>query len=255
MLSSGLPDLKSAVKIRLMTSQAKYNRVLLKLSGEAFLGDRDFGIDPKFVDRISDEIAEIQSLNVQMAIVIGSGNIFRGRAAEKNGMGRTTADYMGMLATVMNALALKDSFERKKIPSRAMSAIAMPEVCELFIRDRAIYQMEKGRIIIIGAGCGNPYSTTDTAAALRALELNCDIVLKATKVDGVYDSDPQKNRTAKKYQNISHFQALTDKLEVMDSTALSLCMENQMPILVFDLLEKGNIKKVIFGENIGTIVK
>jgi uridylate kinase len=238
-----------------MSTQIKYNRVLLKLSGEAFLGDRDFGIDPKFVDRISDEIAEIQSLNVQVAIVIGSGNIFRGRAAEKNGMGRTTADYMGMLATVMNTLALKDSFERKKISSRAMSAIAMPEVCELYIRDRAIYQMNKGRIIIIGAGCGNPYSTTDTAAALRALELDCDIVLKATKVDGVYDSDPHKNQIAKKYQKISHFQALTDKLEVMDSTALSLCMENQMPILVFDLLEKGNIKKAIFGENIGTIVE
>lgn len=232
----------------------KYKRVLLKLSGEAFLGDREYGIDPHFVDRITEELAEVISAGVELVIVIGGGNIFRGKAAEKNGLSRTTADYIGMLATVMNSLALKDSFERKGLEVRVMSALEMPKVCEPYSRDKAIYQLQKGRTIIAAAGSGNPYFSTDTAAALRALELNCNAVLKATKVDGVYTDDPKQNQTAERFDELTHKKALTDELKVMDATALSLCMEHKMPIIVFNLLEKGNIKKVVTGENIGTLV-
>jgi len=237
-----------------MENKLKYKRVLLKLSGEAFLGTRDFGIDPHFVDGISKELSEIINIGVELVIVIGGGNFFRGKAAEKNGLDRTSADYIGMLATVMNSIALKDSFDKMGIPVRVMSAIEMPKVCESYIRDKAVYQLKKGRTIIAAAGSGNPYFSTDTAAALRALELKCDVVLKATKVDGIYTHDPKLVKEAQKYPQISHKQAITDELKVMDATALSLCMENKMPIIVFNLLEKGNIKKVVLGEEIGTIV-
>lgn len=232
----------------------KYKRVLLKLSGEALQGDKQYGIDPKVIDRIADELKEVKSLQIEVAIVIGGGNIFRGMAAEERGMDRTTADYMGMLATVINSMALQDALERKGVFTRVQSAIAMAQVAEPFIRRRAIRHLEKGRVVILAGGTGNPYFTTDTTAALRAVELGCDVILKATKVDGIYSDDPHKVKNAKRYDKIRYMDVLRKGLKVMDSTAISLCMDNKLPIIVFDLMKHGNIRHVVAGQKIGTLV-
>lgn len=238
-----------------MSEGYRYKRVLLKLSGEALAGDVGYGIDPKVVDDLADEIADIVRNGVQVAVVVGGGNIFRGLAASAEGMDRAQADYIGMLATVMNALALQDAFERHDIQSRVQSAITMQEVSEPYIRRRAIRHLEKGRVVILAAGTGNPYFTTDTTAALRACELDADCLLKATKVDGVYDSDPRTNPQAKKYDRISYLDVLAQGLNVMDSTATSLSMDNHMPMIVFDLAVKGNISRALMGEDVGTTVE
>lgn len=235
--------------------KAKYKRVLLKLSGEAFMGDRSYGIDQNVVNSISKELKEISSLGVQTAVVIGGGNIFRGLEASAQGMERTSADYMGMLATVLNALALQNALERIGIPTRVQSAIEMRELAESYIRRKAIRHLEKGRIVIFAAGTGNPYFTTDTAAALRAMEVGAQVILKATKVDGVYSSDPLKDPKAKKFSEIKYIDVLKKGLEVMDSTAISLCMDNNLPIIVFNLQKRGNIKRILTGEKIGTLIK
>lgn len=234
--------------------KAIYKRVLIKLSGEALMGSQGLGIDPKVVDTIAEEIAEVRELGVQLGIVIGGGNIFRGISASARGMDRVSADFMGMLATVINALALQDYLERKGVATQVQTAIKMEELAEPFIRRRAIRHFEKGRVVIFAAGTGNPYFTTDTAAALRAIEIQADAVLKGTKVDGVYDSDPKLNANAKKFQQISFMDVVKKGLKVMDFTAITLCMENKLPIVVFDLTTKGNLKRVILGENIGTKV-
>ena len=231
-----------------------YQRVLLKLSGEALMGEQQFGVDPAVTARIARDVGEIQSLGVQTAIVIGGGNIFRGLAASAHGMDRATADYMGMLATVINALALQDALERQNIVTRVVSAIEMRAVAEPFIRRRAIRHLEKGRVVIFGAGTGNPYFTTDTAAALRAMEIKAEVILKGTKVDGVYTADPMLDPHATKYQSISYLQVLEKQLKVMDATAISLCMDNKLPIVVFNLREAGNIRRVVLGETVGTTV-
>ena len=245
-----------------MANEYKYDRVLLKLSGEALAGDQGYGIDPKVVDALADEIAEIVQDGVQLAVVVGGGNIFRGVSGATEGMDRAQADYIGMLATVMNALALQDSFERHGIFSRVQSAINMQEVSEPYIRRRAIRHLEKGRVVILAAGTGNPYFTTDTTAALRACELDVDCLMKATKVDGVYDSDPAVNPDAKKYDpnakrfdRISYLEVLNRGLNVMDATATSLCMDNEVPMIVFDLTKRGNIKRALMGEAVGTTVE
>lgn len=230
----------------------KYRRVLLKLSGEALSGDRKYSIDPDIVLSIAAQIAEVSQLGAQIAVVVGGGNIFRGLAASANGMERATADYIGMLATVMNALALQDALEKQSIPTRVQSAITMNEVAEPYIRRRAIRHLEKGRVVILAAGTGNPYFSTDTAAALRALEINAEAILKATKVDGVYDDDPILNPQAKKFTYLTYLDALNKNLKVMDATAVSLCMDNRLPIIVFSLNEAGNIKRALMGEAIGT---
>ena len=235
-----------------MAEEYRYKRVLLKLSGEALAGDLGYGIDPKVVDSLADEIADVVHDGVQLAIVVGGGNIFRGVSGATDGMDRAQADYIGMLATVMNALALQDAFERHGIFSRVQSAINMQEVSEPYIRRRAIRHMEKGRVVILAAGTGNPYFTTDTTAALRACELD---VMKATKVDGVYDSDPVKNPDAKRYDRISYMEVLSQGLNVMDSTATSLCMDNKVPMIVFDLTVQGNIARALKGEDVGTTVE
>ncbi|GAU07566.1 UMP kinase [Desulfoplanes formicivorans] len=232
-----------------------YPRVLLKLSGEALAGEQRFGIDPEIVRSISRELAEIAALGVQMAIVIGGGNIFRGISSSATGMDRSSADYMGMLATVMNALAVQDALEKENIPTRVMSAITMREVAEPYIRRRAIRHLEKGRVIICAAGTGIPYFTTDTAAVIRALELKANAILKATRVNGVYDRDPEKDANATMYQSLSYIEVLQKKLRVMDSAAISLCMDNNLPIEVFNLFCKGNIKRVVLGETVGTRVQ
>ncbi|MBC2888683.1 UMP kinase [Gordonibacter massiliensis (ex Traore et al. 2017)] len=232
-----------------------YPRVLLKLSGEALAGDVGYGIDPKVVDALADEIADIVEDEVEVAVVVGGGNIFRGLAGSAEGMDRAQADYIGMLATVMNALALQDAFERHGIFSRVQSAITMQEVSEPYIRRRAVRHLEKGRVVILAAGTGNPYFTTDTTAALRACELDVDCLMKATKVDGVYDSDPSKNPDAKRFDRISYMDVLSRGLNVMDSTATSLCMDNDMPMIVFDLTVEGNISRALKGENVGTTVE
>jgi uridylate kinase len=231
-----------------------YTRVLLKLSGEALMGSQQFGVDPAVVTRIAHDVGEIQGLGVQTAIVIGGGNIFRGLAASVRGMDRSTADYMGMLATVINGLALQDALERQNVLTRVVTAIEMRAVAETFIRRRAIRHLEKGRVVIFAAGTGNPYFTTDTAAALRAMEIKAEVILKGTKVDGVYSADPMLDPTATKYPSISYLQVLEKQLKVMDSTAISLCMDNDLPIVVFNLLEPGNIRRVVLGESIGTTV-
>ena len=231
-----------------MSEGYRYDRVLLKLSGEALAGDVGYGIDPKVVDDLADQIAEIVRAGVQMAVVVGGGNIFRGLAGSAEGMDRAQADYIGMLATVMNALALQDAFERHGIFSRVQSAINMQEVSEPYIRRRAIRHMEKGRVVILAAG-------TDTTAALRACELDVDVLMKATKVDGVYDSDPKKNPDAKRYDRVSYMEVLSKGLNVMDSTATSLCMDNDVPMIVFDLTVKGNISRALKGEDVGTTVE
>ena len=238
-----------------MSDGYKYQRVLLKLSGEALAGDLGYGIDPKVVDDLADQIAEIVHDGVQLAVVVGGGNIFRGVSGATEGMDRAQADYIGMLATVMNALALQDSFERHGVFSRVQSAINMQEVSEPYIRRRAIRHLEKGRVVILAAGTGNPYFTTDTTAALRACELHAECLLKATKVDGVYDSDPRENPEAQKFDRISYLDVLSRGLNVMDSTATSLCMDNHLPMIVFDLTVKGNISRALKGENVGTTVE
>ena len=230
-----------------MAGDYKYKRVLLKLSGEALAGDLGYGIDPKVVDDLAEQIGEVVRDGVQIAIVVGGGNIFRGVSGATEGMDRAQADYIGMLATVMYALALQDSFERHGVYSRVQSAINMQEVSEPYIRRRAVRHLEKGRVVILAAGTGNPYFTTDTTAALRACELDVDCLMKATKVDGVYDSDPAKNPDAKRFDKISYMEVLNRGLHVMDSTATSLCMDNDMPMIVFDLTQKGNIARALKG--------
>ncbi len=237
-----------------MTS-TKYNRILLKLSGEAFKGSREYGIDPEFLIHIAEEIKQIDTLDTQIGIVIGGGNIFRGLAASVNGMDRATADYSGMLATVMNALALQDALKKVNVDSRIQSAIEMKEIAEPFIIKKAIRHLEKKRVVIFAAGTGNPFFTTDTTAALRAAEIKADVILKATKVDGVYSADPEKNKDAKRFTQLTHFDVLNNQLKVMDSTALSLSMDNQIPIIVFNIKEKNNIKRILEGEKIGTLIK
>ena len=238
-----------------MADGYKYDRVLLKLSGEALAGDLGYGIDPKVVDDLAEQIAEIVRDGVQLAVVVGGGNIFRGLAGSAEGMDRAQADYIGMLATVMNSLALQDSFERHGIISRVQSAINMQEVSEPYIRRRAIRHLEKGRVVILAAGTGNPYFTTDTTAALRACELDVDCVMKATKVDGVYDSDPKTNPDAKRFDRITYLEVLNRGLNVMDATATSLCMDNNVPMIVFDLTKPGNISRALKGEVVGTTVE
>ena len=238
-----------------MAGDYKYKRVLLKLSGEALAGDLGYGIDPKVVDDLAEQIGEVVHDGVQIAIVVGGGNIFRGVSGATEGMDRAQADYIGMLATVMNALALQDSFERHGVYSRVQSAINMQEVSEPYIRRRAVRHLEKGRVVILAAGTGNPYFTTDTTAALRACELDVDCLMKATMVDGVYDSDPAKNPDAKRFDKISYMEVLNRGLHVMDSTATSLCMDNDMPMIVFDLTQKGNIARALKGEPVGTTVE
>jgi uridylate kinase len=237
-----------------MAEGYKYDRVLLKLSGEALAGDLGYGIDPKVVDDLAEEIAEIVHDGVQLAVVVGGGNIFRGLAGSAKGMDRAQADYIGMLATVMNALALQDAFERHGIYSRVQSAINMQEVSEPYIRRRAIRHLEKGRVVILAAGTGNPYFTTDTTAALRACELDVDCLMKATKVDGVYDCDPAKNADAKRFDTITYMEVLNRGLNVMDATATSLCMDNEVPMIVFDLTVRGNIQRALRGEDVGTTI-
>ncbi len=235
-------------------SKPIYTRVLLKLSGEALMGAQQFGVDPAVVTRIARDVGEIQGLGVQTAIVIGGGNIFRGLAASVRGMDRATADYMGMLATVINGLALQDALERQNVLTRVVTAIEMRTVAEPFIRRRAMRHLEKGRVVIFAAGTGNPYFTTDTAAALRAMEIKAEVILKGTKVDGVYSADPVLDPAAKKYSSISYLQVLERQLKVMDATAISLCMDNDLPIVVFNLVEPGNIRRVVLGESVGTTV-
>ncbi len=231
-----------------------YKRVLLKLSGEALMGDQQFGVDPVVATRIARDVGDVQSMGVQTAIVIGGGNIFRGLAASARGMDRATADYMGMLATVINALALQDALEQINVVTRVVTAIEMRAVAEPFIRRRAIRHLEKGRVVIFAAGTGNPYFTTDTAAALRAMEIKADAILKGTKVDGIYTADPMLDPSATKFPTISYLQVLERQLKVMDTTAISLCMDNRLPIVVFNLRQAGNVRRVVLGEPIGTTV-
>ena len=232
-----------------------YSRVLLKLSGEALMGQQAFGIDPAVATQVASEISEIQQLGVQTSIVIGGGNLFRGLAASARGMERSTADHMGMLATVINALALQDALEKVNVNTRVISAIEMRAVAEPFIRRRASRHLEKGRVVIFAAGTGNPYFTTDTAAALRAMEMRAEVILKGTKVDGIYTADPLLDPTAKRYEEISYLQVLEQRLSVMDATAISLCMDNKLPIVVFKLRQAGNMRRVIMGEPVGTTVR
>ena len=231
-----------------------YDRILLKLSGEALLGDRSYGVDPAFCAFVARQVAVVRDRGVQVGIVVGGGNIFRGLAAAAKGMDRATGDYIGMLATVMNALALQDALERAGVETRAASAIEMKTLMEPYIRRRMIRHLEKGRIVILAGGTGNPYFTTDTAAALRATELGVDAIFKATKVDGVYSADPNKDKTATKFRRLSFAEALQKDLRVMDRTAFTLCMENNMPIMVFDMFVEGNLERAVRGEDIGTWV-
>jgi uridylate kinase len=232
-----------------------YKRVLLKLSGEALAGEQKYGIDPQTITSIAAEIKAVVECGTQVALVIGGGNIFRGLAASSKGMDRASADYMGMLATMINSLAMQDALEKIGVDTRVQSAIEMREVAEPYIRRRAIRHLEKGRVIILGAGTGNPYFTTDTAASLRAMEIGAEVIMKGTKVDGIYSADPMKDPTALKYQQLSYIDVLKKGLQVMDATATSLCMDNNLPIIIFDVTTGGNIMKVVLGEKIGTIVK
>lgn len=232
-----------------------YRRVLLKLSGEALAGDQGYGIDPGTLTSIAREVKEVVDLGVHLALVIGGGNIFRGLAASSKGMDRSSADYMGMLATVINSLAMQDALEKIGVMTRVQSAIAMSEVAEPYIRRRAMRHLEKGRVVIFGAGTGNPYFTTDTAASLRAMEIGADVILKGTKVDGVYSADPKKDPSAVKFDRLTYIDVLGKGLQVMDATATSLCMDNNLPIVVFDITTSGNIKRVVSGDPIGTLVR
>ncbi|HEY3068600.1 MAG TPA: UMP kinase [Methylomirabilota bacterium] len=231
-----------------------YRRIVLKLSGEALAGDQGYGIDPPVLERIADEVREVIVLGVQVAIVIGGGNIFRGVAASAGGMDRATADYMGMLATIINALALQDALEKVGLQTRVLSAIEMRAVAEPYIRRRAIRHLEKGRVVIFAAGTGNPFFTTDTAGALRAVEIGADAIMKATKVDGIYSADPKRDSGAERLARMTYIDVLSRRLQVMDTTAISLCMENSLPIVVFDLTRSGNIKRIVLGEPVGSIV-
>jgi len=233
---------------------ARYSRVLLKLSGEALMGEQQYGIDPGVTTQVAKDIAEVCGLGVQVGVVIGGGNLFRGLAASAKGMDRATADYMGMLATVINGLALQDSLEKVGITTRVLTAIEMRAVAEPFIRRRAVRHLEKGRVVVFAAGTGNPYFTTDTAAALRAMEMKADVILKGTKVDGIYTADPMLHPTATKFESISYIKVLERGLKVMDATAISLCMDNKLPIVVFNLRTAGNLRRVIAGEAVGTTV-
>jgi uridylate kinase len=231
-----------------------YKRILLKLSGEALLGEEDYGIDPKVLSRMAVEVSEIIALGVQVAVVIGGGNIFRGQGLARAGMDRVTGDHMGMLATLINSLAFQDALERIGVMARVMSGLQINEVCEDYIRRRAVRHLEKGRVTIFGAGMGNPYFTTDTAASLRAIEISADVLVKATRVDGVYDSDPEKNPDAKRYDTLTYDTAINKRLNVMDMTAIVMCKDNNLPIRVIDLNAPGNLMKLVQGENIGTLV-
>ena len=232
-----------------------YKRILLKISGEVLTGEGGFGIDPSVIRQIAGEIKEVKTLGVEIAIVIGGGNIFRGMAASSRGMDRVSADHMGMLATILNGIALQDALEKMGVQTRLQTAIEMRELAEPFIRRRAMRHLEKGRVVIFAGGTGNPYFTTDTTASLRAMEIGAEAILKATKVDGVYDSDPMVNRRARKYDELTYLDVLTKQLKVMDATAISLCMDHQIPIIVFNLKKKGNIRRVILGEKVGTKVR
>lgn len=232
----------------------KYQRILLKLSGEALMGEGKYGIDTQTLDQIADEVSEVVSMGVEVALVIGGGNIFRGVSGAASGMDRSSADYMGMLATVMNSLALQDALEKKDVSTRVQSAIEMREIAEPYIRRRAIRHLEKGRVVIFGAGTGNPYFTTDTAAALRAMEIKADVMLKATKVEGVFTADPKKDPDARLYKTLSYMDVLQKELKVMDATAVSLGMDNSLPLVVFDLTSPGNVVRVVRGEDVGTLV-
>jgi uridylate kinase len=236
-----------------------YRRIVLKLSGEALAGTREYGIDPAVLNRIAAELQDVTAIpvdegKVQIAVVIGGGNIFRGMAASEQGMDRGTADYMGMLATVMNALALQDALERAGVHTRVLSAIEMRAVAEPYIRRRAIRHLEKGRVVIFAAGTGNPFFTTDTAGALRAVEISADAIMKATKVDGIYSADPKRDKTAKRLPHVTYREVLSQGLEVMDATAVSLCMDNKLPIVIFDLTRPGNIRRIVMGEPVGSVV-
>ncbi|MBJ7601099.1 MAG: UMP kinase [Candidatus Nephthysia bennettiae] len=244
---SAAPQLKVAAGPR-------YRRVLLKLSGEALGGRRDYGIDFEVIRRIAEQIKLVHEMGVQIALVVGGGNIFRGQAAAEGGLDRTTGDYMGMLGTVINALALQEGLEQVGMPARTMTAIQMHQVAEPYIRRRAVRHMEKGRVVILAGGSGNPYFTTDTTAALRAVELEAEVVMKATKVDGIYTADPVRDPSATKLKRLDYMEVLNRGIEVMDNTALTLCMDNDVPIVVFDLLKDGNLERVILGEEIGTLV-
>lgn len=232
-----------------------FKRILLKLSGEALMGDQSYGIDTKMLTQVAEEIKSVKALGVEIAVVIGGGNIFRGLAASAKGMDRVSADHMGMLATVINSLALQDAIEKVGLFTRVLSAIKMEQIAEPFIRRRAIRHLEKGRIVIFAGGTGNPYFTTDTAASLRAIEVEADVILKGTRVDGVYDSDPETNKEAFKFDTISYLEVVKKGLNVMDATAVTLCMENKLPIIVFNLKTTGNLKRIILGENVGSRVQ
>jgi uridylate kinase len=235
-------------------TQPKYRRALLKLSGEALMGSKQYGIDPEVAREIAGQIAEARRAGIEVAVVVGGGNIFRGLAAAAKGMDRATGDYMGMLGTVMNGLAIQDALEQMGCPTRVLSAIAMNEICEPYIRRRAERHLEKGRVVVMVAGTGNPYFTTDTAATLRAVEVGAEVILKATRVDGVYDADPEKHPGAQRYSRISYTELLSNRLEALDATAVSLAMDNEMPIVVFDMTQEGNILRALCGETIGTLI-
>ena len=239
---------------RPLSPGVKYRRILLKLSGEALMGDQGYGVDPNTLGQIADEVIDVHSLGVEVALVIGGGNIFRGVAGASTGMDRAHADYMGMLATLINALAMQDALEARGSKTRVLSAIEVERVAEPYIRRRAIRHLEKGRLVIFASGTGNPFFTTDTAASLRAMEIGADIVMKATKVDGVYDKDPHKHKDARMFRQLSYLDVLNRNLAVMDSTAISLCRDNQLPILVFNMTKPGNIRRVVLGEQLGTMV-
>lgn len=238
-----------------MAKEPKYRRILLKLSGEALMGARPFGLDPDVIRRIAEEVREVHDLEVEVAMVIGGGNIYRGLAAETRGIDRVTGDHMGMLATVINSLAMQDALEKLDVHTRVLSAIEIRQVAEPYIRRRAMRHLEKRRVVIIAAGTGNPYFTTDSAAALRAMEVKAEVLLKATRVDGVYSADPQKEPQARRFEEITYLQVLEKGLKVMDATAISLCMDNRVPIIVFNLATRGNIRRVVMGERIGSIVR
>jgi uridylate kinase len=238
-----------------MNIKPVYKKILLKVSGEALLGEREYGVDPKICAYIAEEVRDVRELGVETGIVVGGGNIFRGLAASAAGMDRVSGDYIGMLATVINGLALQDSLEKIGIHTRVMTAVRMEALAEPYIRRRAVRHLEKGRVVIMAAGTGNPYFTTDTAAALRGIEIGADVVMKATRVDGVYSDDPEKNPRAELFTSLSYMDILSQHLKVMDATAVSLCMENNLPVVVFNLHKKGNLKKILLGEKIGTLVR
>jgi uridylate kinase len=243
------------IDVHISMKRPQYRRILLKLSGEVLTGEGDYGIDPVVIRQIAQEIKEVKNLGVEVGIVIGGGNIFRGMAASSKGMDRASADYMGMLATVMNGIALQDALEKIDVETRVQTAIEMREVAEPYIRRRAIRHLEKGRVVIFAGGTGNPYFTTDTTASLRAMEIGADVILKATKVDGVYNADPLLHKGARKYEELTYLDVLKKRLRVMDATAISLCMDNRIPIIVFNLKKRGNVKRVVLGERVGTKVR